>query len=477
MANGKISNVNQLPNFAAGGGTIPLPEPVRAAGAGLPGIESLSPEALAAIPKGTPAPPVDIIGDFLQSQLPLQNEVTSLSGTPNALAPKTTTKVQGAGGGNGETVPLPINTEALAKQLTSPESGPGNANLKKVTPEGALEFFDDTLIGGKPLAGGEPPTGPQSLENAQGIPSPDLSQGGGFGEFVTSPQFRQLLAQLGLAISASRPTSFAHQLSGFANRSVESQIFNESVEELLNPSQPASGGGLPSNLALLSPDQQLAAIQMAQGVKQQARRGKSADVTDRLNTARTIDILRGDTPATKTPSSRVETFKSLPSGEVAPAGKRFRMGFNVKNGKYDILQGLIDEPKGSGSGEKGPRQLKPSELEQLQENFILNFQDEIKAGVSKIFGQDITSSAMLLDFLRTGEFRTPLDGALQALAQNPDTLQEFNKMIAESTDRLQADESLSIASEIFRLGQERQSLNSQTKGTLDGVRTSKEASK
>lgn len=376
-----------------------------------------------------------------------------------------------SGGAN----PLPINTKQILDDISQGGNEFQNANLKKISPDGALEFFDDNQIQeipAAPLTGGQAPTGgTQPLQSAQGVPSPSPSLGqgggGGFGEFVQSPQFRQLLAQLGLSLSASRPTSFASQLSQFALQDVQSDVFGESLEELLNPSQPESGGGLPSNLSLLPPEQQLAVIQQAEGIRASRRGEVSADVTDRLNTARTIDLLRGDESGVKTPSSRVETFKTLPNGKSAPAGFRFRMGFNNDTGKFDIFQGLIDENK-AGDGGGTQREVKVTELRSLQENLIAAFDKELIEGIESRFGTSIANAGQLLNFLRTAEGDFDIGTARVALAENPDVLNEFNDLIAKGTSRLLTDELPDIGDIIRDISREGLSRDSRTKQKVEG---------
>jgi len=375
---------------------------------------------------------------------------------------------------SGGTEPLPIDTEKIMNNLLGNKSI-FNSNVKKLSPDGGVEFFDDgELIN---ALNARPPKPQSQIAQTPLEPFPDIGgvppEGGGFSNFITSPKFRQLLAEFGGAISASRPRSFANQISQFAQGSIEAEIFNTALQGLIGGQEEnPSGGGISGDLALLPPEMQLAVIQQAQAIKAQERGDESADIGDALNAANTLKALRPEVDKTK-PSSRVETFKTLPNGRTAPSGKLFRMGFNNNTGNFDIFQGIIDEDK-EKEGDK--LTVKTSELKSLQENVIATFNDELIEGIEKRFGTKLANAGQLLNFLRTGEGDFDMGTARVALAEFPDALNDFNDLVAKGTSRLLGDETPDIGDIIRDLSAERLG-RVRTKNTMLGIPTSQEAEK
>lgn len=378
---------------------------------------------------------------------------------------------------------VPINTQTILNDMlkTSPDT---NRNIKKISPDGAIELFDDNLTGSPSTAGMSTvnpaplrePTSAVANQALERTPRTDLNapgvlpeESGGIGEFVTSPGFRRLLSQLGLALSASAPNSFANQIAQFANQNIEGQIFQSMLSELLGgqqegPNLPTQGG-----LATLSPQLQLSALQSAQAIKAGARQSKSADIRDFANLALAVDRLTPKEKAARVfdKSIKLKTFK----GKTAPPNRVWVVGQN-ENGQFNNVIGTAIERETFGDTDKKKR-ITPSELETLQENIILAFNDEIKEGIAKVFGVDIASSGDLLQFLRSGEFEQPLDRAQRALAAVPEALLRFNDEIEKAVIRVQGGAELSTAiNEITGSIIESKKV---TKGTLPGIRTSAEA--
>ena len=204
------------------------------------------------------------------------------------------------------------NFNDLISQVIEASNG-GNRNIKSITPDGKVEFFDDAVGAVQGATGGTTasptPTTP---------PLQQQEQGGIFSD----PGLAKILGDLGQALS--QPGSGAFNVGAVASNMAESRIFNQLLNDLIgrgtnqNPNNPAVNL---SNLSAagLSPELQMSALRSASDLEAQ-----EFDNLLNLAQAQNIQDIRR-----KRPTLKQQTDEQIRAGLALQRPQTFRMTLNV----------------------------------------------------------------------------------------------------------------------------------------------------
>ncbi len=349
-----------------------------------------------------------------------------------------------------------------------------NQNIKSISPDGTITFFDDSPLLQGLMAGQTPfsitpgqqavqQTGKPTTGKAATPPTPNAGEG-----FLQSPAFPLLLAKLGQAFTASAPQSPAFQLGGTIAGRAQNQLFNKLLNNLLR--QAVAGGAAaqgpnvpvaslaPFEAAGIPAQAQLEASRFAQDVirsrsetelAQQAlalqtllgaREIRSADFQDLLNQARAIALLTPEPP--NPPGFERVELNIGPDGKRTPPEDKHLWYINKQTGEREIYLGPSTRAKPAGA-EKAPPSQKPSTVNLFRETLITQFSDALQEGLDKVggtidpkSGKKIVSAAQLLSLLRDPLSGFDITTAESILANVPDAFADYNARLESALQQV-----------------------------------------